>query len=271
MDFQTRIADANLHRDQTKGSYDAAKQQTQQSMTDYNKMFDQSPQFQTIYDQTKAKYTDSAEIQQMKSTWETAKSQVDSTRTMIDKLPESIGQQFGGTGLTQAQRDKARQQQLGNLSKQFQQYDANYQVSFANYDDTVEKAFNTSLDVANKEYDSYWDGVRAKYSEWQTRLSSENQLAKMYYDSRSAASKVQSEYDVWQMKQQSMQQQKEFVTWQNNFASMQRKQAADRAIASSNYARQVAKDAADKKLRWATAVSDYQSGKINATQLFATK
>ena len=271
MDFQTRIADANLHRDQTKGSYDAAKQQTQQSMTDYNKMFDQSPQFQTIYDQTKAKYTDSAEIQQMKSTWETAKSQVDSTRTMIDKLPESIGQQFGGTGLTQAQRDKARQQQLGNLSKQFQQYDANYQVSFSNYDQTVAKAFETSMDVANKQYDDYWDVVRGRYNEWQTRIAGEKAWESAYYDSRSQASKIETEYQIEKLQQQSMQQQKEFVTWQNNFASMQRKQAADSAMASSNYARQVDKDAADKKLRWATAVGDFQSGKINATQLLATK
>lgn len=271
MDFQTRIADANLHRDQTKGSYDAAKQQTQQSMTDYNKMFDQSPQFQTIYDQTKAKYTDSAEIQQMKSTWETAKSQVDSTRTMIDKLPESIGQQFGGTGLTQAQRDKARQQQLGNLSKQFQQYDANYQVSFSNYDQTVAKAFETSMDVANKQYDDYWDVVRGRYNEWQTRIAGEKAWESAYYESRSQASKIETEYQTEKLQQQSMQQQKEFITWQNNFASMQRKQAADSAMASSNYARQVDKDAADKKLRWATAVGDFQSGKINATQLLATK
>lgn len=271
MDFQTRIADANLHRDQTKGSYDAAKQQTQQSMIDYNKMFDQSPQFQTIYDQTKAKYTDSAEIQQMKSTWETAKSQVDSTRTMIDKLPESIGQQFGGTGLTQAQRDKARQQQLGNLSKQFQQYDANYQVSFANYDQTVAKAFETSMDVANKQYDDYWDVVRGRYNEWQTRIAREKTWESAYYESRSQASKIETEYQIEKLKQQSMQQQKEFVTWQNNFASMQRKQAADSAMDSANYAEQMDKDAADKKLRWATAVSDFQSGKINATQLFATK
>lgn len=271
MDFQTRIADANLHRDQTKGSYDAAKQQTQQSMTDYNKMFDQSPQFQTIYDQTKAKYTDSAEIQQMKSTWETAKSQVDSTRTMIDKLPESIGQQFGGTGLTQAQRDKARQQQLGNLSKQFQQYDANYQVSFSNYDQTVAKAFETSMDVANKQYDDYWDVVRGRYNEWQTRIAGEKAWESAYYDSRSQASKIETEYQIEKLQQQSMQQQKEFVTWQNNFASMQRKQAADSAMYSANYAKQMDKDAADKKLRWATAVGDFQSGKINATQLLATK
>ena len=267
MDLAQRIADATRYRDQTKGSYDAAKQQTQQKMTDYDNAFTQAPQYQTIYDQYKQEYANTAEIQQMKSTWETAKQSVDATRTMIDKLPESIGQQYGGTALTQAQRDKARQQQLGNLSKQFKQYNANYQVSFNNYNDTVDKAFNQALDVANKQYDSYWNGVKRKFADWQKQIANEDQWEKMYYQSRSALSNVQTEYRVWQIQQDTMRMQREFETWQNNFTSMQTKQAQDTANYMAQHTKQQKEAATAKDARWKKKVADFQSGKISASQL----
>lgn len=270
MDLAQRIADATRYRDQTKGSYDAAKQQTQQKMTDYDSAFTQAPQYQTIYDQYKQKYANTAEIQQMKSTWETAKQTVDATKTMIDKLPESIGQQYGGTALTQAQRDKARQQQLGNLNKQFTQYNANYQVSFNDYNKRVNDAFNQALDVSNKQYDSYWNTVKVKFNAWKTSIANEDQWEKMYYQSRSALSNVQTEYKSWQIQQDTMRMQREFETWQNNFASMQRKQAMDNANYMTNWKNQRNQDEANKKTRWANAVSDFQAGRINASQLFAT-
>ena len=270
MDLAQRIADATRYRDETKGSYDAAKQQTQQKMTDYDNAFTQAPQYQTVYDQYKQEYANTAEIQQMKSTWETAKQSVDATRTMIDKLPESIGQQYGGTALTQAQRDKARRQQLGNLSKQFTQYNANYQVSFNNYNDTVDKAFNQALDVANKQYDSYWDGVKRKFNEWQTRIANEKQWEQMFYQSRSQLSQVETEQKVWQIQQGTMRMQREFEIWRNNFASMQRKQEMDNATYMTDWKNQRNQGEANKNTRWANAVSDFQAGKINASQLLAT-
>jgi len=270
MDFAQRIADATRYRDETKGSYDAAKNETQNTMNDYNSAFTQAPQYQTVYDQYKKQYTETTEIQQAKSTWETAKQTVDATKTMIDKLPESIGQQYGGTALTQAQRDKARQQQLGNLSKQFTQYNANYQVSFNNYNDTVDKAFNQALDVANKQYDSYWNTVKTKFNAWRTSIANENQWEKMFYQSRSQLSSVETEQKVWQIQQDTIKQQREFEIWRNNFASMQRKQAMDSATYMTNWTNQRNQDEANKKTRWANAVSDFQAGKINASQLLAT-
>lgn len=267
MDFAQRIADATRYRDETKGSYDAAKQQTQQKMTDYDSAFTQAPQYQTIYDQYKQKYANTAEIQQMKSTWETAKQSVDATRTMIDKLPESIGQQYGGTALTQAQRDKARQQQLGNLSKQFTQYNANYQVSFNNYNDTVDKAFNQTLDVANKQYDSYWNGVKQKFANWQKQIANEDQWENMYYQSRSALSKVQTEQKVAQIRQQTLNMQRDFVNWQNNFSAMQRQQNANTTNYMEQYTKQQNEADAAKDAQWKKRVADFQSGRISASQL----
>lgn len=270
MDFAQRIADATRYRDQTKGSYDAAKNQTQDTMNDYNSAFTQAPQYQTVYDQYKKQYAETTEIQQAKSTWETAKQTVDATKTMIDKLPESISQQYGGTALTQAQRDKARQQQLGNLNKQFTQYNANYQVSFNDYNKRVNDAFNQALDVSNKQYDSYWDGVKRKFSEWQTRIANEKQWEKMFYQSRSQLSSIETEQKVWQIQQDTIKQQREFEIWRNNFASMQRKQAMDSATYMTNWTNQRNQDEANKKTRWANAVSDFQAGKISASQLLAT-
>jgi len=267
MDLQARIKDAQLNQDKTKGLYESAQDQTKQSKDDYESAFKNGQSFQSIYDEMKTKYGDSAEIEKMKSSWEAAKSQVDSTKTAIDKLPESISQQYGGTSLTQEQRDKAREQQMGELSKQFAQYDANYQVSFANYNDKVKQAFDTSLDVANKQYDSYWNKVRSKYDNWRTRIADEDKWAKIYSDTQKETAKIQTDYDTNEIKKRTMQQQKDFEIWRNSQSSIASKQDSERAMAQV----QRDKDAAARKAKWDNTVADFYAGKITTSQFTSTK
>lgn len=271
MDFQQRIADATIYRDQTKASYEATKNATGQSQAAYDSAFNSAPKYQTIYDKYKSEFQNTDEIKSMQNDWKIAKNNVDYMKTMIDKLPQSVGQQFGGTGLTQAQRDLAQQQQLNSLSSQFTQYNADYQVKYADYNKTVDSAFNQSIDVANKEYDSYWDGVRRKYNDWQQNIEDQNKWSEMFNTSQSALSRVQNEYTAWQGEQKRIQMEREFEIWQNQFAEMKRKQAWDTATYMAEYNSKQATEAGNRQLRWQDAVTKFQAGQITADQLFATQ
>lgn len=271
MDFQQRIADATLYRDQTKASYEATKQQTQQSQVAYDSSFNSAPQYQTIYDKYKSEFQNTNEIKSMQNDWKVAKDNVDALKTMVDKLPESVGQQFGGTGLTQAQRDLAKQQQLGNLNSQFTQYNADYQVKYTDYNKAVDSAFNQSIDVANKDYDSYWDKVKRKYTDWKQNIDDQNKWSEMYNTSQSYLSKVQNEYTAFQAEQKRVQMERDFEIWQNEFADMKRKQEWDIATYMADYNSKQATEAGNRELRWQDAVTQFQAGQITADQLFATQ
>ena len=178
MDFERRIQEAQQHVDQTRGAYERAQRETGQAMDNYNQSITTAPNFQTYYEKYKQQYQDTAEIRAAKSTWQNTKEAVDALRTRIDKLSESINQQFGGTFLTAAQRERAKQQQNQELSSQFTQYNAAYQTQFADYNKKVEDAFNTSMDVANKDYDRYWKVVRKKFDIWRAAIKNEEQWNK---------------------------------------------------------------------------------------------
>lgn len=266
MDYQQRIAAATQYRDQTKASYDAAQQQTGQAQSAYDTAMTTAPTYQTIYEQAKQQNTDTQEIADKKNSYLQAKEVTDNTKSMIDKLPQSITQQFGGTGLTQAQRDMAKQQQLNDLTKQFTQYDANYQVKFADYNATVDQAFNTSLDVANKNYDSYWDGVRMKFNDWQTAIKNQGDWEKAYYGSQSQLQSVQLEADNYKFQQQLMQQQRDFENWMNNFKANQRNTAAAGQMAAADYGVAQARASAAADARFKTDTALFQQGKLSTTE-----
>lgn len=266
MDFERRIQEAQRHVDQTKGSWDAAKKETGIAQSDYDKSFTTAPDYQTYYEKYKQDFQNSDEITGLKSTWQATKDTVDSIKTSIDKLPESIGQSFGGTSLTQAQRDMAKQKQLQDLNKSFTQYDANYQAQFADYNQRVDAAFDQALDVANKDYDSYWDGVRRKFDVWQTSIKNEEQWSSMYYTSQSQLSRVQSDYQVWKIEQETIRMQREFEEWQNNFAAQQRASTANAKKAAADWAENQARKDREANQRFATDTALFQQGKLSSKE-----
>jgi len=266
MDFKQRINEATTYRDQTKASYDKAKKETGKAQSAYDTSFSTAPKYQTVLEQQKQSLTNTQEIADLNNSWKQSKETTDGLKTQIDKLPESITQQFGGTGLTQAQRDMAKSQQLGDLSKQFTQYNADYEMKFTNYNETVDKAFDGALDVANKNYDSYWDGVRRKFTDWQTSISNQDEWQKMYYTSTSQLQKTELEYDNYQFQQRQINQEREFETWMNNFKAGQTQSAANARRAGQAYAESSAKKKADADNRFRTDTAAFQSGKLSTTE-----
>lgn len=236
MDYQQRIQEAQKYVDQTKGSWDAAKKETGIAQTNYDKSFTTAPDFQTSLEKYKQQYEQMNDIEGLKSTWEKTKSTVDTLKTTIDKLPESTNQMFGGTSLTQAQRDMARQKQLQDLNKSFTQYNANYQTQFADYNTKVDDAFNQAMDSSNKYYDDYWDGVRRKFNVWQTSIENEKQWNNMYYSAQDQLSSREREYRTHQLQQETIRMQREFEQWRNNFAQRESAIYSSAKTAGQEYA-----------------------------------
>lgn len=266
MDFEQRIAQASQYRDQTKASYDAAKNQTLSSQSNYDTAFNVAPQYSTAYQQSMDAYAQSEEFAQMKTSWEKTKSNVDMMKTMIDKLPQSVNQQFGGSMLTQAQRDMARQQQLDGLNKQFTQYSADYEVSFSNYNSSVDKAFDTALDVANKNYDSYWDGVRKKFTDWQASIENEKKWQTMYNTSESQLFSVQQEYRSWQNEQELLRMKREFEQWMTDFKTRQAQSNYNTAVANQRASEEAARKEQERQQRWITDRNAFSSGKLSTAE-----
>lgn len=172
-EYQRNIQQAKQYVDQANAGYQKATQETKSAQSAYEKAFSSAPDYGTLYAQYKDQYTKDPELENMKNSYMLAKDNVDSVRTRIDKLGDSINQQFGGTSLTEAQREMFKQKQLQGLQRQFTQYNANYNVQFRDYQKSVDRAFNQALDVTNKSYDNYWNIVKVKYNTWHERIKTE--------------------------------------------------------------------------------------------------
>lgn len=266
MDFERRIQEAQQYADQTKGSWDAAKKETGIAQADYNTSFTTAPNYQTYYEKYKQEFEQSAEIQGMKSTWQATKDTVDTLRTNIDKLPESIGQSFGGTSLTQAQRDMAKQQQLQKLNKEFKQYSKSADSQFADYNKKVDEAFNTSIWGANTAYDEYWDGVRTKFDIWNTSIANEEKWSSMYYTRQSQLSSAESAYRVHQIQQETIRMQREFEEWRNNFAAQQRNSRLAAAKAANDWAAERDRKEIEASQRFTKDTALFQQGQLSSSE-----
>lgn len=263
MDFQQRIADATRHRDQTRASYARAQEDTRRAQAEYDQAFSTAPQFSTLYEQQKNQLTNTTDIQNAKNDYTKARENVDLVRSQIDTLSESTRQMFGGTALTQAQRDAYRERQNKLLSAQFKQYDANYQAKFANYNKLVDDAFNTSMNVANKNYDSYWDKVRTKMNVWQQNIANEKQVSDAVRQAENELFRADQAYRDYQMQQRILQRKREFEQWMHNFKMQQinsrvalARQAADSEAAMEQRMR-------DDRLHNSQLIRNFQSNKMS--------
>lgn len=264
MEFEKRLQDARAHVDQTRGAYERAKQETGQAMSNYNESITTAPNFQTYYEKYKQQYQESEELKQLKSDWQEAKQNTDGIRSSIDKLSESINQQFGGTSLTQAQRDMAKRKQQEQLNKQFMVYNADYQAKLNSYNKKVESAFQTSMDLTTKDYNRYWKTVQKKFEVWKTRVENEKQWSDMYRTSQNQLMQVNEAYKDFQMQQQIMQRKRESVRFWNNFAAQQRQMAYNSAVSSSRWAESQAQQRHDANQRFVKDVSLLQQGQLSA-------
>lgn len=269
MNWQQRLQDAQRYVDQTYASYNQAQQQSQQALNDYNQSFASNPNYQDIYDQYKKQYTESEDIIRGKGTYEKARDAVNSIKTRINNLSTSINQQFGGTALTQEQRDKYKDQQYDQLNQKFTQYNADYQVKYEDYQSKVNKAFSEALDVTNKQYDSYWYITRRKFNDWKQSLDNANKWKELASNAESQRNILQSSYNHWQFEQDIMRQQRESEIRLNQTAARNRQLILQQQQNIASQQRAKAERVAAAKAAWARDNALLNSGKMSAAEFGA--
>lgn len=204
MDYGKRIADATNTKNASYGTYNQYAGQADQAQTKYNQQFDQRQGYGDIYDAARQKYMNTDEINNARGTYQNSRDAIDQMNTTINKLPESIRQQYGGTGLTEAQRARALGDQHAQMANTYNYLNTNYQNATSDYQDLVNRAMSEVQNVAGGNYKSQEDALNALQSNWGTLLGQRNTAYNQYQQDVASLQGVNSEQDKWNLAQQQM-------------------------------------------------------------------
>jgi hypothetical protein len=204
MDFGSRIQDATATKDASYGTYNQYAGQADQSKAQYDTAFGQRQGYGDIYDAARNKYMNTDEVNAAKGAYQNSRNAIDQINTTINKLPESISQQYGGTGLTEAQRARAMGQQQQQMGNTYNYLNTNYQNALGDYQDLSNKAMQETQNVAGGNYQSQQDALNAQQSVWNTLLGQRNTSYGQYQQDLAALGGVNSERDNWELNQQNM-------------------------------------------------------------------
>lgn len=225
MDFGQRIQDAQNASNTSMNSYNQYAKQAGQANTKYNQAFDSRQNYGDIYQQARDQYMNTDEINAARGTYQGAREAVDQMNTTINKLPESIRQQYGGTGLTEAQRARAMGDQYGQMANTQNYLNTNYANASADYNDLANRSMQEVMNVAGGNYQSQEDALGALQSAWATLLGQQNTAYSQNQTDRGLLGEQYGARDSWNLSQQQM----ELERWKEQQANA--RAAADRANA----------------------------------------
>lgn len=174
MDFGNRISEAQGNVNTSKNTYNQYAQQAGQAGTKFNDAFDNRQGYGDIYGQARDQYYNTDEINAARDTYQNARGAVDQLNTTINKMPESIRQQYGGTGLTEAQRQRALSDQYSQNANTYNMLNTNYSNASADYNDLANRAMQEVFNVAGGNYQSQEDALNSLQGAWNTLLSQRN-------------------------------------------------------------------------------------------------
>lgn len=223
MDYSQRINDAQGASNTSMSTYNQYAQQAGAAGTKYNDAFDGRQGYGDIYGDARDKYMNTDEINAARGTYQGARDAVDQMNTTINKLPESIRQQYGGTGLTEAQRARAMGDQYAQNSNTFNMLNTNYQNASTDYNDLASRAMQEVQNVAGGNYQSQEDGLNALQSAWNTLLGQSSTAYSQNQTDRGLLADQYGARDNYNLTQQQM----ELERWKEQQANA--RAAADRS------------------------------------------
>lgn len=174
MDFGQRIQEAQNASNTSMNSYNQYAQEAAAAGGKYDTAFDTRQNYGDIYQQARDKYMNTDEINAARGTYQGARDAVDQMNTTINKLPESIRQQYGGTGLTEAQRARAMGDQYEQNANTMNYLGTNYNNASADYNELVNRGMQETQNVAGGNYQSQEDALGALQQVWSTLLGQKN-------------------------------------------------------------------------------------------------
>lgn len=204
MDFGARIADAQGTKNASKAAFNNYQSQSDQAKSNYDAHLQNRRGYGDFYDQARDKYMNTDEINKARGVYHTARDAVNQINTTINKLPESIRQQYGGTGLTEAQRQRALQGQLGSMQNTQNYLNTNYQNASTDYNELVNRAMNEVNNVAAGNYKTQEDTTNILQGIWNTLLGQRNSAYGQYQQDENALANIYNARDNWELTQQKM-------------------------------------------------------------------
>lgn len=222
MDFGTRIQEAQGAANTSKQSYNQYEKEAGSAGKKYNTAFDSRQNYGDIYADARNQYMNTDEINAARGTYQGAREAVDQMNTTMNKLPESIRQQYGGTGLTEAQRARAMGDQQSQMANTANYLGTNYQNAATDYNDLSNRALQEVFNVSGGNYQSQEDGLNALQSAWATLLGQRNTAYGQNQTDRGMVADQQGARDNWELSQQQL----ELERWKEQQANA--RAAADR-------------------------------------------
>lgn len=170
----------------------------------FNDAFDDRQGYGDIYSQARDQYMNTDEINAARDTYQNARGAVDQLNTTINKMPESIRQQYGGTGLTEAQRQRALSDQYSQNANTYNMLNTNYSNASADYNDLVNRAMQEVFNVAGGNYQSQEDALNSLQGAWNTLLSQRNTAYSQNQTDRGLLADQYGARDSYQLAQDQM-------------------------------------------------------------------
>lgn len=174
MDFGNRISEAQGNVNTSRNTYNDYAKQAGQAGNQFNDAFDNRQGYGDIYQQARDQYYNTDEINAARDTYQNARGAVDQLNTTINKMPESIRQQYGGTGLTEAQRQRALSDQYSQNANTYNMLNTNFSNASADYNDLANRAMQEVMNVAGGNYQSQEDALNSLQTAWQVLLGQRN-------------------------------------------------------------------------------------------------
>lgn len=206
MDFEGRIARAQNEVNTSKNTYNQYQQQADQAGNKFNAGLDkyQNRSFGDIYNQARGQYYNTPEMQKAQGAYQEARDAVNQMNTTINKLPETIRQQFGGTAMTAAQRERALGDQRTAMGNTLNLLNTNYQTASDDYNRLSDRGLKEAMFAAQGDDNREWNVVNALQNAWNTLLGQRNTAYSQNQQDRGLLADQYGARDKWQLAQDQM-------------------------------------------------------------------
>lgn len=174
MDFDGRISSAQKQANSSMKSYNEFAGQANVAGTKFNNAFDNRQGFDDTYQSNLNRFYNTDEVNAARDTYQNARNAVDQLNTTINKMPESIRQQYGGTGLTEAQRQRALSDQYQQNANTYNMLNTNYGNASADYNDLAGRGMQLAQFGTTGAMQDQANALNMLQNSWSTLLGQRN-------------------------------------------------------------------------------------------------
>lgn len=192
-DFVTRMKEAQASIDNLVTEKDKAYSAYQQAQNDYDTFRGNVRRYNDVYEENKAKFG----VEQKEYDYEKSKEALLQIDRAMKMLPSSINRN-AEVRLSQAERERAYNQQMNVYSKMMETQTANTEAFKEVWANAREKQ---TLET-NKEIGNQYSELNIKNNYWVTKMDEFNKAEERWRQARLEKQMIGSDYRMWQLNQQ---------------------------------------------------------------------